>query len=362
MMSERSEQIAVATPPRRVTLEQVASAAGLARTTVSDILNRNVGDKYSRATRDRVLKAVRTLGYTPSRAAQVMARGRSGLVGLLLTRDFSNPFWARVANFVEQELRSRTYRMQLAVTEGNPEQERKLIQQLDGDQVEGLIIGPVYESIDLEEHHNVLRGRLPTVLFGGFCDSQFDNVALDHEAGKGMAITYLQERGHRRVGYLCAPPSRLRPDQPNPAYPVYRMFEARGLLQPQWFTWQNDTGRFEDFYQTCGEFVKRWKQADPATRPTAVICHNDQVAMTAYRALHEAGLSVPGDLSMVGYDNLPETAYLPPPLTTVDNQVQQQMRALVQRLVERLDHPRQTVQQIMIRPTLVERASVRRIG
>ncbi len=361
MMSERSEQLDVVNPPRRVTLEQVASAAGLARTTVSDILNRNISDKYSRATRDRVLKAVRTLGYTPSRAAQVMARGRSGLIGLLLTRDFSNPFWARVANFVEQELRSRTYRMQLAVTEGNPEQERRLIQQLDGDQVEGLIIGPVYEAIDLEQHHHVLRGRLPTVLFGGFCDSNFDNVALDHEAGKGMAIEYLLDHGHRRIGYLCAPPSRLRPDQPNPDYPVYRMFADRGLLQPEWFIWQADTGRFDDFYQSCVGFVNCWKNADPATRPTAVICHNDQVAMTAYRALHEAGVSVPGDLSMVGYDNLPETAYLPPPLTTVDNQAQQQMRALVQRLIERLEHPRQTVQQITIRPTLVERASVRSV-
>ncbi|NJL30663.1 MAG: LacI family transcriptional regulator, partial [Phycisphaerales bacterium] len=210
-----------------MTLEQVAVATGLGRTTVSDILNRNVGDKYSRATREQVLKAVRHLGYTPSRAAQVMARGRSGLVGLLLTRDFSNPFWARVANHVEQELRARQFRMQLAITQGRPEDERQLVDQLYGDQIEGLIMGPVYETLDLEEHHNVLRGRLPVVLFGGICGNDFDNVALDHEAGKRIALEYLLARGHKRIGYLCAPPSRLRPDEPNVEYHDYQTFSKK---------------------------------------------------------------------------------------------------------------------------------------
>ncbi|NJL31701.1 MAG: LacI family transcriptional regulator, partial [Phycisphaerales bacterium] len=94
-------------------------------------------------------------------------------------------------------------------------------------------------------------------------------------------------------------------------------------------------------------------------RPTAVVCHHDQVAISAYRAFYEAGISIPGDISVVGYDNLPEAGYMAPPLTTVDNQVQQQMRTLVSRLLERIENPHQTVQQVIIRPTLVERASVR---
>ena len=108
---------------RRVTLEQVAIAAGVGRTTVSDILNRNAGDKYQDETRKRVEEAVRKLGYTASRAAQQLARGRSGVIGLILTRDLSNPVFASRVEVVEKEIKRMGYRMQLAFTEGDPAME-----------------------------------------------------------------------------------------------------------------------------------------------------------------------------------------------------------------------------------------------
>jgi len=94
-------------------------------------------------------------------------------------------------------------------------------------------------------------------------------------------------------------------------------------------------------------------------RPTAVICHNDQVATTALSAFSHAGIRVPGDLSIIGYDNLPESAFLVPALTTIDNHVELQMKQSVERLLERINNPDASRRVYMVQPTLVERQSVR---
>lgn len=357
-MSERSEKTS---KPPRVTLEQVAKATGLGRTTISDILNRNAAGNYSNETRALVMKAVRELGYAPARAAQQLARGRSGVVGLMLTRDFANPFFARIADLVERNVRKRGYRLQIAVAEGDQDAELERIRQMKSDAVEGLIVGPVYEHLDVEQHRSVFRGELPMVLFGGPFESEFDHVALDHDLAWKMRLTYLADRGHRRIAVLCLPPSRQNPDTPNLNHVALQMMRRAGLLLPDWVQWQSDTGNFADFHSACAQFARRWRHATPPDRPTAAICLNDQVAMTALSALTSEGIRVPQDLSVIGYDNLPESGYLVPSLTTVDNNVARQMDACVELLHDRIANPRRERVVKTIRPTLVERASVRTI-
>lgn len=345
----------------RVTLEHVALQAGLGRTTVSDILNRGGAGKYSEETRSRVRMAVKQLGYAPSRAAQQLARGKSGLIGLMLLRDFSNPYWARVADAVEKELRQRDYRLQLAITDNDPASEKRHIMDMQSDGVEALLVGPVYEHQDFAQHESFFQGRLPIVLFGHALGSQFDEVHLDTDGGLTSAIDHLMEHGHQKIGFLCAPPSRFRDAPTNEDYPGYRLFRDRGMYDPQWFTWQTDTGRFEDFFAACAGFADRWLAAAPARRPTAVMCHNDQVAMTALSAFASRGIRVPDDLSMIGFDNLPESAYLVPPLTTVDNRIDKQMNAAVELIVARTAAPKAPPTHHAVKPELIVRDSVRAI-
>lgn len=332
---------------------------GLGRTTISDILNRNAGDKYSEKTRMRVHRAVKEVGYTPARAAQQLARGRSGQIGLMLTRDFANPYFARIADAVERELRHRGYRLQLALTDGNAETERSRILQMQSDRIEGLIVGPVYESLDLEQHHSLWHGTIPIVLFGGLVKTEFDQVTLDAMAGVELSYKYLISQGHRRIGALAIPPSRLNPDQPNLRNEYVVVAKKLGVYDAPWFEWQTDTGRFEDFKNAALRFARRWKQAEPAGRPTAVVCHNDQVAMTLLSAFSEEGIRCPADISIIGHDNLPEAGYLVPALTSSDNHAEQQMQQSVELLLERIKNPDAPPRVKTILPSLVVRATVR---
>lgn len=359
-MSERSENVELKPAVRRgrVTLEDVATATGLGRTTISDILNRDEAGRYSDQTRKLVAKAVRELGYAPARAAQQLARGRSGLIGLLLTRDFTNPFFARVADLVERTVRERGYRLQLAIAAGDQKTELDRIRQMQGDAVEGLIVGPVYEQLDIEQHRSVFGGGLPMVLFGGPFDSEFDHVALDHQAGWRVRIEYLKRQGHQRIAVLCLPPSRETSEPTNPPHLGLQLMKRAGVLDLDWVQWQPDTGHFADSYGACLKFARRWKTTRKADRPTAAICLNDQVAMTALSAFAQQGIRVPADLSIVGYDNLPESAYLVPPLTTVDNNVNEQMEACVELLIDRIAHPGRERVVRTIRPKLVMRESI----
>ncbi|HEV7298652.1 MAG TPA: LacI family DNA-binding transcriptional regulator [Tepidisphaeraceae bacterium] len=360
MSTEAVKPQALRRPPGggRVTLEHLAAATGLARTTISDIMNRNVGTKYSAETRDRVMKAVNELGYLPVRAAQQLARGRSGQIGLMLTRDFSNPFFARVADVVEREVRKLGYRLQMTVTDGEEGSEAERLRQLQSDAVEGLIIGPVYEKLDLDMHANLLKGSLPTVLFGGSIGSVFDEVAIHDAIGWRLAIQHLTERGHRNIAFLSAPPSRLTADNVNERFSALLELRVAGVFHAEWIFWQHDTGRFEDSLAVSREFSQRWLQAPADDRPTAVICHNDQVALTALSAFHEAGIRVPNDLSLIGCDNLPESAYLVPSLTSIDNHVDEQMRQAVNRLMARIESPGADRATIVVQPSLVTRGSV----
>jgi LacI family transcriptional regulator len=360
-MSERSEKAVSGRNGNRVTLEQVAKATGLGRTTISDILNRNAGSKYSVETRELVEKAVAELGYSPARAAQQLARGRSGMIGLMLMRDLSNPFFARVADLVEREIRKRGYRLQMTITDGDHEHELERIRQMHSDAVEGLIVGPVYESLDMEQHRNVFRGGLPIVVFGGPFECEFDQVTLDHSGGWSMRVKHLAEQGHRRVGVLALPPSRLSPDHPNLRHEGLKMLSRAGILELEWVFWQADTGHFQDFYATATRFARAWKNAEPGKRPTAMVCHNDQVAMTAISALAGAGIRVPEDVSLIGYDNLPESAYFVPPLTTVDPNVVEQMGASVELLLDRIKNPNRERVVKVISAELVCRESIKRL-
>jgi LacI family transcriptional regulator len=339
--------------PRRVTLLDVAREAGLSRTTVSDVLNRGeAGRLYAEETRRRVQAAVRTLGYAPSSSAQKLARGRSGLIGLVLLRDFSNPYFARLADAVDREVRRRGMRLQTAVRTCDEQDEEhcaredaRLIEQMQADEVEGLLMGPVYERLDLRQHKHLFTGALPTVLFGsamhhgGEGRSGLDTIGYDAIASRSLAVEHLRELGHTRVGYLCAPPNRVDPTAVDHVAGLRLLAEAGMFAGPQWVMWQPDDGVLDHYAAAAESFAEQWHTTQPSRRPTALICLNDASAMAALGVFHRRGIRVPQDVSLVGNDDLPEAAHLVPALTTISNDVTAEMRLAVGRLTARIEDP-----------------------
>ncbi len=348
---------------KRVTLAQLAKYTGLATTTICDILNRNASDKYSEETRNQVLRAADDLGYVPVRTAQQLRSGRSGLIGLLLMRDFSsNLFFGRLTALLEAGIRKGGYRMQLAVSDGTPETRKALTRRFQADAIEGLIVGPAYASEELQQHQSAMRKLFPSIFFGLQFPCDSDQVVLDQKQGHLLAVQHLMQQGHRRIACVAMPTQRPAPCKPNFEHESFAALQTFGLADPDWFIWREDDGKFETRFDASSEFVRRWRASDPAGRPTAVICHNDQTAITLLCALQEAGLRVPQDLSVVGFDNLPESEYLVPRLTTVDYHLEQQVELILKLLFRRMSSLEAPKQLMVIEPSLIIRKSTQSIS
>lgn len=341
---------------------ELSDYTGLSRATVSDIINRDEGNRYSPETREKVHKAVEALGYMPVRAAQQLARGRSGLIGVLLTHDFNNPFFARFASLLEKNIRSCGYRLQLATKSGDITSKLELLRQFRSDAVEGAVVGPIYQQSDLMHYRKVLGRNLPCVLFGSLFECEFDLVGLDHAKGRMLTVDYLISQGHDRIGYIAAPSVPGRSGEPMFEHDAYCVMSSRGIARPEWVVWREDNGDFATVQSACEEMLTRWKAAPTDQRPTALICHNDQIAMVAIHVFSEAGVRIPEDVSLIGYDNLLESAFMVPPLTTVDFHIDQQATQVLECLKNRIESPQMVRQTRIVAPSLVIRKSVARLN
>ena len=336
-------------PRPRVTLKHVATAAGLGVTTVSDILNGAEAGRtrYARETQERVHKIVAELGYIVDRAAQQLRRGRSGTVGLLLTRHLHDAFFARTLNLAEDGLHRRGYNLMLAIGHGQTVAER--LEHLRQERVEGIIFGPAYDAADVLPLDAL---NVPAVVFGGRCDGRYDEAYIDHPAARRAAGRHLLDLGHRRVGFLGlhTPKVATAPDDAT-------VLAELGLARSDWWAVEPATQEAGAIYERAAAWAGRWRAASPGERPTAVLCHDDHTATIALSAFWAAGLRVPADVSVVGLNNMAGTRYTVPPLTTVDLHAERQMAAAVDMVVERLTHPDDPPASVAIAPELVVRAS-----
>ena len=345
--------------PRRVTLSMVAREAELGVTTVSDILNRGAAERYSPQTQQRVRDAVARIGYTPLRAAQMMRSGRSHLVGFLLLHDFSNPYWIRLAGTLVERFRSRGYHMQLAIGDGRRRTEAELLERFLAEQVEGLIVGPIFHPGGLREHTALLNGSVPSVIYG-HGPAHLDGVNGDENANGRLIGEHLLGLGHRRVAAFGDPTQNPADFAVSRIAGLHAVYAEAGLQSdPRWTVRTAAREDLGSIQKLAVALVKRWAAAPAADRPTAIFCHNDTAAIVVLNTLHEAGFSVPADVQVTGYDNLPESRFTVPALTTLDPGVEPTVDALVDSLLRRIEEPDRPAAATRFPGTLVPRASTR---
>lgn len=340
----------------RITLAAVAQQAGLSITTVSDILLRGADSRYNANTCKRVHKLADQLGYTPSRAAQQLASGRSGEIGLLLTRSLNNPYWVRALADIETELRKKAYRLQLTIVDSFDRNAQKHLRQFISGQVEAVIVGPVYDQAVLDLVRQELSQDFPICTFGANM-GEFDMVGIDEARAARLATQHLLDMGHRRINYLCAPgPDTIKLLQ------VKQVLQQAGSgLDPDWVFIHEDNGQFVEILSVCSKFAERWQNAPADTRPTAMICHSDPISLAAISAFYKAGIRVPEDVSLIGCDNLPESPYLIPALTTLECRINEQMAAVVDLVTTHIKQPGRKREVRIFEPELILRESVKRI-
>ncbi|MEM1164995.1 MAG: LacI family DNA-binding transcriptional regulator [Planctomycetota bacterium] len=330
-------------PARRTTLRDVAEHAKVSVSAVSDILNRGRETLYAEDTRKRVLDATRTLGYVPEKSAQTLRRGRSGSVGVVLTRGFGNPYFARLAETIDRALDARGIEMQLILVAGRVERAAELARRLIGGGVDGVIIGPLYpwDHVLSEQIRTIDTSPLPAVVFGNVDEAAFtDTVLLNDFEGGRVAVDHLVRLGHRRIGMLgSALPAQESDKTFSNQDGIEHGLRERGLLEhaKEWFIPLTDESTFAGYAATAAAFSKRYLAAEPDHRPTAMVCKNDLAALTALFELSSAGVRVPDDLSILGFDNMVEGEYSSPPLSSVEHGISKLGERVVQRLMTQLN-------------------------
>jgi DNA-binding LacI/PurR family transcriptional regulator len=330
----------------RARLADVAALAGVSIKTVSNVVNDH--PQVRDDTRDRVRAAIGELGYRPNAVGRQLRLGRTGLIALAVP-EVDVPYFAELARLVVEAAAARGLTVLVEQTGGTLEAERTLADARLAGLVDGLIISPVASSAEeLEER----RRAVPMVLLGeGPRPGGIDHVGLDDTAAAAEATAHLLAGGRRRVAFLGD--RALGPVETSQRRQAgwHRALDAAAVppTARPWFPVE----RFSFAAGHAGVSAA----LDDGARFDALLCASDLLALGALRALDEAGLAVPRDVAVVGWDDVAFSAYTTPPLTAVRPDVQSIAACAVGMLVERIDGEPGAGRHVVVRHHLVVRAS-----
>lgn len=328
-------------------LLDIASHAGVSEATVSRVLNGKAG--VSAATRQSVLAALDELGYERSGRPQ---RSRAGLVGLIIP-ELSNPIFPAMAQVIEQVLARHAYIPVLCTQTPGGATEDELVDLLVERDVTGIVfVSGVHAdmSADHTRYARLTASGVPFVLIDGYSERiSAPVVSVDDVAAMRMAVEHLVELGHERIG-LALGPDRFVPVVRKVAGFTEAM-TARGLpaarVQHSLFTLEGGRAAADALLDDgC----------------TAIVCGSDIMALGAVRAVRARGLDVPRDVSVVGFDDSPMTAFTDPPLTTIRKPVEAMSTAAVDALVDEIRGSTAHRTEFLVQPELVLRGSTGRPG
>lgn len=328
------------------TMKDVAKMAGVSTSTVSHVIN---NDRFvSDAVRAKVDAAIKTLNYAPSALARSLKLNQTHTIGMLITAS-SNPFYSELVRGVERSCFERGYSLVLCNTEGDEQRMNRNLETLLQKRVDGLLL------LCTETHlpSPVIMSRypsIPTVMmdwapFEGESDVIQDNSLLGGET----ATQHLIDNGYTRIACIAGPqdktPARLRLEG-------YRNAMNRAGLE------------IHEGYEIIGDF--EFQGGFTAMNallaleqpPHAVFTGNDAMAVGAYQALYQAGLKVPQDMAVVGYDDIELARYMTPPLTTIHQPKDELGELAVDVLIHRMAQPTLEQQRLFLTPELVVRGSV----
>lgn len=289
-----------------VRIQDVALAAGVSVSTVSRVLNGR--NDVAAATYQRVQKIIDDLGYSSSLAAKGMRSHRTHVIGVIIF-DLSNPFSIEVLRGIDPAVQTQAYDLIVYTSnranhQGDPAWERKVVAQLNGSIVDGIImVTPA--TVNLPTNY-------PLVTIDPSDEGNFPAVLATNCVGARDAVRYLIELGHRRIGMIGGSALLLSARQRRQGYeeahrqanlPILAELYAEG-----------------DYSRQTARVGARQLLTLPE-RPTAIMAANDQSAFAVLEIANELGIHVPDELSVIGFDNTPESAHTFPPLTTVDQSI-----------------------------------------
>ncbi|MFO1141709.1 MAG: LacI family DNA-binding transcriptional regulator [Amaricoccus sp.] len=333
-------------PGSVVRLKDIAARTGFSVNTVSLALRDS--ERIPDETRKRIREAAAELDYLPNFVAKSLVSRETKTIGLVLT-DVTNPVLTRVAQAVERRLAERGYGTLLGASNGDGGEESRVLEMFRSRQVDGMLVYP-HGHRALDAVRRLRDGGLPVVLLAGDRDCGLDVVGTDERRGGAKAVRHLVARGHRRIAMLDSSGPRgngeKRAGYAQALAEAGIDFDATLVLDPG----GSSVG------QGCVACARLLALPEP---PTALFADNDSLALGALRACKLAGVAVPGDLAIVGFDNIEFAEYATTPLSSVNYAVRTVAHRAVDRLLELIagGDPLPEPMVTMIDPALVERES-----
>ena len=307
-----------------VTIKDVAREAGVSIATVSRVLNDSgpVNDD----TRQRILETARRLRYIPHGAARSLITAKTHTLGVLLP-DLYGEFFSEVIRGIDQAARRSGYSVLLSSSHSDRSEVESALQAMRG-RVDGLII--MYPGLDAGVLRQNLSDRLPVVLLSSHIDNApFHSLNIDNYHGALEAIKHLIGHGHHRIAIIKGAEENYDAEE--------RLRGYRDSMKENGGAWAPELELCGDFTEASGyKAARRILEMDP--RPTALFASNDAMAIGALGAFREAGLEIPGDVAVVGFDDIPIAAYVNPPLTSVHVSITDLGAAATDHLIESLRH------------------------
>lgn len=291
-------------PVGAVGVREVAALAQVSPTTVSNVLSGN--RPVSAATRERVRSAIDELGYRPNLSARNLRLRRGGLIAVAVP-EIDVPYFAELVRHVVPAARERGYTVLIDQTEGDPEAERFVLRGMNPGMVDGILFSPLNLG---RTEFETLRDGTPMVLLGELITGDgVDHVGIDNVAASAAATRHLVEQGRTRIAALGHQDREgTAPLRTN----GYRQaLAAAGLPYDPSLLISTDA-----FHRADGAKAMR-ELLESGSRPDAIFCYNDLVALGAMRVLRDHGLRIPEDVAVVGFDDIDDGRYSSPSLSTI---------------------------------------------
>jgi LacI family transcriptional regulator len=334
-----------------VGIKDVARLAGVSVGTVSNVLNRP--EKVAESTRVRVRAVIDELGFVRSETARQLRVGTSRILAILVL-DMANPFFVAVAKGAERAAREAGLGVMLCNSAGSSAEEAEYLSLFAEQRVRGVLVTPADQT-----GHNVrefARRRIPFVhVDRAVPESEGCSVSVDDVAGGTLAVRHLLSAGHRSVTYISGP-RQLAQCRDRRTGALAALREA-GL--PEKALRQVEAAKLD----VASGIDAGARLLGLAERPTAVFCANDLLALGVLQAMYSAGVNVPGDVSIVGYDDIEFAAAAVVPLTSVRQPADRMGRTAAEMLMDETgpDADRHVHRAVVLQPELVVRNSTRRL-
>ncbi len=330
--------------PRRapVSLKELAQHLGVSPSTVSVVLNNVPGRSISEPTRERIREAAEQMGYRPSLLARSLRRQETQTIGVLLPM-VGEEYHAQVLGGVADELEKNGYSYLIAQHRHDPARIAEYTQMLLSRGADGFI------AIDTHLRESL---HVPTVAVAGHESiPDVTNIVLDHDVAGELTLQHLHEQGHRHIAVIKGQPASS--DSETRWKATSDAAGRAGVCIPKELVLEMEENLTSP--ELAYSLVRRLLPKRQTF--TAIVCFNDIAALGAIKAIHDAGLRVPEDISVVGFDDIRVASFATPSITTIHQPLQQMGEMAAQVLLKRLQTGKPADGEIAVKPELVVRES-----